>query len=470
MDSLDAVRSYAPMPTDYRSLSLWMDQVGHIEPRNALPGDRTADIAIVGAGYTGLWTAYYLLKAQPDLRIVILERETAGFGASGRNGGWCSALFAAPLAKISKRYGRERAIALQREMFDTVDEVGRILEEEGIEARYQRSGTLTLVTSPTQLDRVKAELDEDRSWGFDESDLRWLAQDELEQRIRVPGVLGARFTPHCARVHPGLLVRGLAETVEGLGATIHERTTVTEIGDRQVRTSLGTVKADVIVRATEGYTAQLPGMKRKLLPLYSLMVATEPLPEAVWEQIGWNGCETLHDGRHLLIYAQRTADGRVAIGGRGAPYHFGSRIEDAFDHNPTVFALLRQQIVELFPAARDAKITHEWGGCLGVPRDWFSSVGYDRASGRAWAGGYVGDGVSTTNLAGRTLRDLILGLPSELIELPWVDHRWRNWEPEPLRWLGVNAGLKAMAQADRVEERTGRPSKRGELIKRLIGM
>ncbi|MEA2517631.1 MAG: hypothetical protein QOG16_1469 [Actinomycetota bacterium] len=458
------------MPADYRSLSLWMDQVGPIEPRPPLPGDITADVAIVGAGYTGLWTAYYLLKAQPDLQVVILERETAGFGASGRNGGWCSALFAAPLAKISKRYGRERAIALQREMFDTVDEVGRTLDEEGIDAHFHRSGTLTLVTSPSQFDRVKVELDEDRSWGFDEGDFRWLAQDELEQRIRVPGALGARFTPHCARLHPGLLVRGLAEAVERLGATIYERTTVTAIGDRQVHTPLGAVKADVIVRATEGYTAQLPGMKRKLLPLYSLMVATEPLPEDAWEQIGWTGYETLHDGRHLLIYAQRTADGRIAIGGRGAPYHYGSRIEDAFDHDPAVFTLLRQQIVELFPAARDAKITHEWGGCLGVPRDWFSSVGYDRASGRAWAGGYVGDGVSTTNLAGRTLRDLILGVSSELIKLPWVDHRWRNWEPEPFRWLGVNAGLKAMAQADRVEERTGRPTRRGELIKKLIGM
>jgi glycine/D-amino acid oxidase-like deaminating enzyme len=458
------------MPEDYRGLSLWFDQVGHIDPRSALPGDRAADVAIIGAGYTGLWTAYYLLKAQPDLNVVILEREIAGFGASGRNGGWCSALFAAPMSRIAMRYGRNAALALQQEMFTTVDEVGRALDEEGIDAHYRKGGTLTLVTSPTQLDRVQDEIAEERSWGFGPEHFRWLDRDELADRIRIPHALGARFTPHCARVHPALLVRGLADTVERLGAKIYEQTGVTEMGDRMVRTPHGEVRADVIVRATEGYTAQLPGMKRNLLPLYSLMVATEPLSSKTWEEIGWDGYETLHDGRHLLIYAQRTADDRIAIGGRGAPYHFGSRVRHDFDRHPEVFTSLKKQIAELFPAARDAKVTHEWGGCLGVPRDWFSSVGYDRKSGQAWAGGYVGDGVSTTNLAGRTLRDLILGQASDLTRLPWVNHRSRRWEPEPLRWLGVNAGLKVMAHADRLEERTGKPTKRGEFVKRLIGI
>jgi glycine/D-amino acid oxidase-like deaminating enzyme len=454
----------------HADLGLWLDSVGDIELRPRLSGDADCDVAIVGAGYTGLWTAYYLLKERPDLRVVLLEREFAGFGASGRNGGWCSALFAASLGTIAKRYGRDAAIALQREMFRTVDEVGRALEEEGIEAHFHKGGTLTLVTAETQLDRVKGELVEERAWGFGEEDFRWLEGSELRERISIPGALGARFTPHCARVHPARLARGLAETVERLGATLYERSPVTEIRDRCATTPFGSVRAEVVVRATEGYTAQLPGLRRRLLPLYSLMVATEPLPTDVWDRIGWSNSETLHDGRHLLIYAQRTADDRIAIGGRGAPYHYGSRIRADFDRDPAVFALLEGQVAELFPSAAEARITHRWGGCLGVPRDWFSSVGYDRSSGLAWAGGYVGDGVSTTNLAGRTLRDLILDEPSDLTGLPWVNHRWRSWEPEPLRWLGVNAGLKAMAQADRVEQRTGKPTKRGEMIKRLIGM
>ena len=455
---------------EYGRYSLWLDSLGDIEPRPPMTGDTEADVAIVGAGYTGLWTAYYLLKQQPDLRVVIVDREVAGFGASGRNGGWCSALFAAPMGKIARRYGRNAALALKTEMCKTVDEVGRATEEEGIDAHFHKGGTLTLVTSSTQLQRVRGEISDEREWGLTSDDHRWLEPDELGERIRIPGALGAAFTPHCARVHPARLVRGLADVVERLGARIYERTAVTDLRPRSARTEHGTIRADVIVRATEGYTAQLPGMKRKLLPLYSLMVATEPLPAEAWEEIGWSGYETLHDGRHLLIYAQRTADDRIAIGGRGAPYHFGSRIADGFDHDPDVFASLRRQIAELFPAAADAKVTHEWGGCLGVPRDWFSSVGFDRATGLGWAGGYVGDGVSTTNLAGRTLRDLILGEQTDLTRLPWVNHRWRTWEPEPLRWLGVNAGLKLMAHADRVEERTGRPTKRGELVKKLIGM
>ena len=455
----------------FRSYSLWLDTFeGDLTPRRPLAGDIEADVAIVGAGYTGLWTAYYLLKTQPDLRVVILEREIAGFGASGRNGGWCSALFAASHDKIARSHGRDAAVRLQREMFSTVDEVGRVLASEGIDARFHKGGTLTLVTSPTQLDRVKETIAEDRAWGFGEEDSRWLGRSELDVRLRVDGALGARFTPHCARIDPARLVRGLAETVEKLGATIYEKTPATEIRERSVSTSRGRVTADVVVRATEGYTADLPGHKRALLPLYSLMIATEPLPQETWAQIGWNGYETIHDGRHLLIYAQRTADDRIAIGGRGAPYHFGSRIDDENDRDPRVFGGLRTVLTELFPALRGAHVTHEWGGCLGVPRDWFSSVGYDRSSGLAWAGGYVGDGVATTNLAGRTLRDLILGRDSDLVRLPWVNHRSRRWEPEPLRWLGVNLGLKVMAHADRVEERSGKPTKRGELVKRLIGM
>jgi glycine/D-amino acid oxidase-like deaminating enzyme len=402
--------------------------------------------------------------------VVIVEREVAGFGASGRNGGWCSGLFAASRSKIARRYGRDAAVAMERAMFRTVDEVGEVAAHEGIDARFHKGGTLTLVTSPSQDARVRAELADDREWGFGEDDFRWLGRDELAARVRAEGATGARFTPHCARVDPARLVRGLATTVEGLGASIYERTPATEVGPRVVSTPHGRVGADVVVRATEGYTAQMPGMRRRLLPLYSLMVATEPLDAQVWRSIGWDGYETLHDGRHLLIYAQRTADDRIAIGGRGAPYHFGSRITDSNDRDPKVFSALREVVGRLFPVARAAPITHEWGGCLGVPRDWFTSVGYDRAAGLAWAGGYVGDGVSTTNLAGRTLADLILGHDTELVRLPWVGHRSRDWEPEPLRWIGVNMGLRALAHADRVEERTGRPTRRGRLTRRLIGL
>jgi glycine/D-amino acid oxidase-like deaminating enzyme len=224
-----------------------------------------------------------------------------------------------------------------------------------------------------------------------------------------------------------------------------------------------------VVRATEAYTATLRGQRRTLLPLYSLMIATEPLPPAAWSEIGWSNAETIADGRHLIIYAQRTADGRIAFGGRGAPYHFGSRIIPGFDRDAAVFTALEEALHELIPAARGAAVTHRWGGPIGVARDWFPSVGIDRARGIAWAGGYVGDGVTASNVAGRTLADLILSRDTELTHLPWVQHHSRRWEPEPLRWIGVNAGVLAMRSADTVERRTGRPSLRARAAMRLQG-
>jgi glycine/D-amino acid oxidase-like deaminating enzyme len=199
------------------------------------------------------------------------------------------------------------------------------------------------------------------------------------------------------------------------------------------------------------------------------MVATEPLPEEMWDEIGLAERETFNDLRHLIIYGQRTSDGRIAFGGRGAPYHFGSAVRSDFDRSPRVFAALRRTLVDLFPILAPIRFTHSWGGPLAIARDWCASVGYDRNNGMAWAGGYVGDGVSTTNLAGRTLADLIAGEPSDLTTLPWVDHHSRRWEPEPLRWLGINAGLRAMSLADHEERLTRRNSVLARVMAPLLG-
>ena len=382
-----------------------MDQVGPAPRRPSLTKDHAADVAIVGAGYTGLWTALYLLRADPSLKVAFVEQRTAGFGASGRNGGWCSALFAAPHSKIARKYGTEAALAMQAAMTEVVDEVGRACDEERIDCDYLKSGTLVVATSETQVERVRHYVEGSPASG---EHYEWLAPDAARSRLATAPNFGAAFTPDCARIHPAKLVRGLAQSVESRGAQIFENTRATSIESGAVKTAAGTLRAPIVIRATEGYTARLPGLRRKLLPLYSLMIATEPLSPSFWSEVGWDGRETFTDGRHLLIYAQRTADNRIAFGGRGAPYHFGSRVDPSFDTDRSVFDELHKVLLELFPAARDAAITHRWGGPLGVPRDWFSSVGLDRSEGIAWAGGYVGDGVSTTNLAGRTLADLIL--------------------------------------------------------------
>lgn len=454
----------------YRRVSFWLDTVpGSLAPRPALDRDLDADVAIVGAGYTGLWTAYYLAGLDPSLRIAVVEKEIAGFGASGRNGGWCSALFAASKAKIAQVGDRKGAVALQRALFSTVDEVGRVAAAEGIDCDYAKGGTLVLARTPAQLARLRAEVEEERSWGFGADDVRELSARDASAQVSATGVLGGAFTPHCAAIHPARLVRGLASAVERRGVAIYERTPALRLRPGTVDTPGGRVRAEVVVRATEGYTARLPGAHRAVAPVYSLMIATSPLSASFWDSVGWGSRETLSDGRHLIIYAQRTADGRIAFGGRGAPYHFGSRISPGFDREPRVFAELQRSLVALFPSLRDVEITHRWGGPLGIPRDWFSSVGFDRSAGYAWGGGYVGDGVGTSNLAGRTLADLICGRTTELTRLPWVGHHSPDWEPEPLRWLGVNAGLRVMSLADAVEKRTGRPSRLAATATRFLG-
>ena len=450
------------MTTARRSLSLWHDTLpeGALETdREPLPGDAQYDVAIVGAGFTGLWTAYYLMRRDPALRVVVLEKEFAGFGASGRNGGWASNLLPMGLPQVAAASSRTGALAMQRAADDAVDEVGRVAAEEGIDAHYAKGGYLRLARSPLHVERLHAELSDARAWGRTEDDLRWLDRSEARAHIGADRVFGALYDPHCAAIHPARLVRGLADAVERLGVTVHEGTAVTAIEPGVVRTVHGAVRAEVVVRALEGYTASLSGHRRSVLPVYSLMIATEPLPQSFWDEVGWSGRETFNDDRRFLIYGQRTADGRIAFGGRGAPYHLGSRIDPSFEYPARVHEQLRRTLVEFFPALQDAHITHRWGGVLGVPRDWFASARFDRTTGMASAGGYSGDGVTLTNLAGRTLADLVTGTDSDLTTLPWVNHPERRFEPEPLRWVGVNAGFKLAAAVDATEERSGRPSR-----------
>ena len=458
--------------TDPRAVSFWLDSLpdDSLAGRPQLPGDITADVAIVGAGYTGLWTAYYLQQIDPSLRVVLVEAEFAGFGASGRNGGWLSALLPMSFETMAAEHGRHGAVAMQRTMHDAVDEVARVTTKEGIDCHLAKGGYLNLARTEPQVSRVHELLKYYRSWGFGEEDYRWLDATEASARLNATNVRGAGYTPHCAAIHPARLVRGLANTVERGGATIYENTRVLQLDDRKLRCETGTVSADVIVRATEGFTARLPGHRRTVAPIYSLMIATEPLPESFFDEVGWAQRETFNDDRRLIIYGQRTADSRIAFGGRGAPYHFGSAIKPEFDRHAEVQDSLRVLLGEMFPALGDAKVTHRWGGPIGAPRDWYCSVGFDQTQGRAWAGGYVGDGVTTTNLAGRTLADLITHRDTNLTALPWVNHRSRKWEPEPLRWLGINTMLRLPVGADRYEERTGKTEKwRSKILEHFIG-
>jgi glycine/D-amino acid oxidase-like deaminating enzyme len=460
------------MTGPYRSLSLWHDTLpeGEIRPRPPLEGPAAVDVVVVGAGYTGLWTAFYLLSHQPDLKLAVVEEEVAGFGASGRNGGWCAGEIAGNRDRIAAQSGRAAVVALWREMFATVDEVGKVCAAEGIDCHYQRGGILTFATNPAQRISLAQRLAEERSWGFDEEDFRWLERAEAEERARVRGLEGALFTPHAAAIHPARLARGLAEAVERRGGVIYEQTRATALEPGRVVTDRGSIKAGTVLRCTEVFSIELPGRRREYAPVYSLMIATEPLPETVWDDVGLAAREVFNDARHLIIYGQRTADGRFAFGGRGARYHFGSALRPDHERNHRVHERIERVLAELFPAVAGARITHRWGGAVAIPRDWRPSVIFDPATRVGKAGGYVGEGVAASNLAGRTLADLVLGRDTHLVGLPWVGHRSPSWEGEPWRWLGINAGLVAVKTADWTERRRGRPSRLlGQAISALTG-
>ncbi len=412
------------------------------------------DVAIVGGGYSGLWTAYYLKTIDPSMKIALFEAKYIGFGASGRNGGWASTLFATSLSSLARRFSAEDAVGLYKELHNSLAEIEKVIRANDIEVDFHRGGTITVARNDLQLSRAKETVEEYRRFGFDSYDL--LSQDEVQERISIPSAIGGIYTAECARIQPAKLVRGIAKIVEGLGVEIFEKSLVTEISKNHIKVNGNTIKANVVVEATEGYRSRIKGASRRTIPIYSLMIATRSLTSGEIEEVGLRDYETFADERNLIVYGQRSNDDRIVFGGRGAPYHFGSTIHPNFDTNASIFELLQETLYDLIPSLRGVEIEYRWGGALGVPRDFLSFVEYGEAS-YARLGGYVGDGVTTSNLAARTLADLISGRSTPLTALPIVNPKSRNWEVEPLRTIGVNLGIKGTIRKDWLEDQ-GRSS------------
>ena len=439
--------------------SLWRDGA-EVVRRQRLVGKIDVDVAIVGAGFTGLWTAYYLSRLAPQLKIAIVEARHVGFGGSGRNGGWCVGFLPMSPSEMVAEHGVEPMQFIQRKLFATVDEVGEVAARESIDCGFHKGGTIETASNPAHVERIRETVNSWRAAGFGEQDMRWESADEIRSRISLPTTFGGKFSPHCAAINPWQLVTGLAKVLESLGVFIYEDSPASTIEPRRVTTSDGAVHAKWVVRAIESFGSRLKPIHRSVVPLYSLMVATEPLPDSVWRSLGWANRETFSDGRNMITYGQRTADGRIAFGGRGAPYHFGSRIADRYDHNETIHRRLENTVRELFPQVGDAKFTHRWGGPVGATRDWHAYANVDRNTGMCAGGGYVGDGVALSNLVGRTLAYQIADTGDALTRSLLVNHQSKQWEPEPLRWFGVNSLLALTEFADRVERRTHRPMRR----------
>ncbi len=469
--------------------SLWSDT--HNDQKSSQPrnerGDRTfslatkktdsrlpldtsiaVDVCIIGAGYTGLWTAWYLINADPQLRIAVVEAEHVGFGASGRNGGWVQTALPMSLPELAAKTSRADAMAMHRAMVGSVEKIGAFARQYAPDACFTHAGNLTVARTPHQRQRLNDWIKAHHELGWSADDATWFTRQETHERLCVTHALGSVFTPHCAVVQPFALVTALADAVAGKGVRIYEHTRVTSYEPRNVHIDNHKIECAHIIRATEGYTALLPGQKRNLVPIYSLMIATAPMSATQWKALGWDTRFTFSDARHNIIYGQRTADDRIAFGGRGAPYHFGSSIKPKFDGDDAVHNGLQKTLIELFPSLAEIEVTHRWGGPIAAARDWYASVVFDVGTGIATAGGYVGDGVGSSHLAGQTLADLVIGADTERTRLPWVNHRSRKWEPEPVRSFGINAGLRLVVQLDAVEQHGTEAPIRSWLLDHLL--
>ncbi len=456
-----------------RAPTFWLETSGDdLAPRPPLDGSLTTDVAILGAGLTGLWTAWYLARRDPSLRIVVVEREIAGFGASGRNGAWCAPDLNISISRLARLHGDDAARAMQQATYDAVDEVARAADEAAIDAGFHKGGSIIVSRGPAGLPSLEASLREYERFGFGER-YRLVDTPELAGRIRIAGATRALVSDDAAVVHPGRLVRGLARAAERQGVRIVEGTEVTAFRPRDATghatlvTPRGDVRAPVVVLAGEAWLAGLPGLRRQLIPVYSLIVLTEPLGDARWAEIGWAGREVVASTRLSVDYLSRTEDGRILFGGRGAPYRLGSRVRPELDRHDPTHERLRGFVRDWFPVLRDVRFTHAWGGPLGMPRDWHPTVAFDPSTGIATARGYIGHGVSTSNLAGRILAELVTEGDGPLTRLPIVNHRSRNWEVEPFRYLGVRYTQWAIGRLDHAAARTGRPPTGRSLAERM---
>ena len=460
-----------------KDISFWFSELEeNCEPRAALHQDINADVVIIGAGFTGLWTAYYLKQLKPELNIVIVEARIAGFGASGRNGGWLMGLIEDLEGRVSHLPLSERQ-AVFDEVHGLVDEVIRVTELEDIDCELAKGGAVyTAARFPEQLPWAKEYLRVREDAGHKPEDYYWMTAEESRAVVNVRDVYGAVYTPHVAAIQPAKLARGLACAVEKLDVKIYEQSAAHDIEPMQtgcvVKTEQGSVRADVSVLATEGFGfgfgsasnsssssrngATKNPLNKFIIPIQSKIIATEVLNSDQWQELGFGTRSTLCDFSRLSTYIQRSEDGRLIFGARGV-YEFGGKpmADNALPRNDSGFQLCERLMHDFFPSTHDVTVEHAWGGTFGMSRRFSPHVVFDEASGLATAGGYGGEGVGGSNLFGRTLAEVIAGKDSLRTQLPWV-HRTpinkalRSWEPEPFRWLTYAAMAKMFDYEERL--------------------
>lgn len=435
--------------------SLWRG-VEQITARKKITSNKTFDVAIVGGGFSGLWSAYHLKQIQPALSIAIFEQNYVGFGASGRNGGWASAEYPTSSTRLIKEHGLQVYQNLRKCLIESIDEIGLIAKTHNWSIEYAKGGSLVFATNNAQLSRICQEIDNEHNF---------LNSNEVKQLLNVKNIMGGLFTPHCAALNPFKLTRALAEHLEHLGVQIFENSRVEEIHDKKIQVNGFDIDCQISIRATEAFTSR-KWMKNQQIPIYSLMVATEPLTADQLMQIRNMQRATFQEACHLITYAQITGDNRLAIGGRGVRYKLFSRLSQRSEIDNRMHSALERRALRWFPQLEGINFEYRWGGPVALTRKWQSYLNFDRSSGRAAIGGYVGDGVTLSYLAGKTLAQKINNIKT--LNLPFVNQKIGKWEPEPIRYLAVNAGFKATVVADIEERMTNRPSLIANMVDPLI--
>ncbi len=430
--------------------SLWAD--GHASSQFApLKESAQFDVAIVGGGFSGLWLAYHLKNADPALSIAIFEARHIGFGASGRNGGWVSAEYPVYRQTLIKRHGEVKTDLLFDSIKDAIDDIGAFATQFAKESNFIKGGSLLFARNLAQVKRLQSYVDGDH---------RWLSAPEVRAKINISRVHGGVFTPHCASLDPMQLVQGLAKYLSQVGVKIYEDTHVGGIFHGVLMAGTHQVTASMVVTATEAFRKP----SRNQIPLYSLMVATEPLSDSIWSELGNQEKSTFAEAKYLVNYAQRTGDNRLAMGGRGARYPFASKLHPSFEQFKSVHSELRELAQSWFPILKGVEFTHAWGGPVAITRDWEPFVRWDSLAGYGELGGYAGDGLTMSYLASKALALQMNGLDSQLNRLHFVNYSSKKWEVEPIRYASVNTLVKLSSLCDTEESFTGKPSRLYKLI------
>ena len=401
---------------------------------------------IIGAGFTGLSTAINLRKQAPGLRVAALEAEVVGYGASGRNGGFSMTLFGLEPAVTKMLFGHQRTVEAHRYMERAVDRLGELVAQHQLDCDYIRPGFLRMATVPAHVRKIQKQIELCHQLGI--TGIEWLEREAAQAQVRSERYLGAWWEPRLALINPIKLVREMKRVAEELGAHIYEQSPVLEITRGPhllLKTPRGQVQTSKLVFATNAYSHLFPMLRRKQIPAWTYMIATEPLSPQQLEAIGWQNRQGVEDARNLIHYYRLTPDNRLLMGGGPVGLSYGEEMER--DANPNAWRHLEEHIAWLFPVLKDVHITHRWGGPFSVTLDLTPALGYLGGRRVVYAVGCIGHGVSMSQLNGQTLSDLLLERQTDLTDCFIVNRRVIPWPPEPLR-LGLSLALRGYLQAE----------------------